>query len=197
MKFRDITDVRFGRLTARWPSGRRILSTIWLCSCDCGALVNVALSRLANGETASCGCLRKILATKHGHASTPEYHTWADMLQRCLNPKVLGYSRYGGRGITVCDRWLSFKNFLADMGPRPYKLTIERKNNDGNYEPGNCRWATRKEQQNNMRTNVRLTYQGKTQNLSQWAIELGINRVTLNMRLLKGWSVEKALGKMK
>jgi len=120
---------------------------------------------------------------------------WAAMLSRCKNPRNKRYSRYGGRGILVCDRWIKFENFVADMGERPAEKTIDRINNDGNYEPGNCRWSTVKEQQNNRSTNVLLAMNGKTLNLTQWCAEIGINYSTIMRRIRRGLPVEKILFK--
>lgn len=171
----DLTGRRFGRLTAQWPAGiagkpgdQRIH---WLVCCDCGALKIIkADSLLRRDPTQSCGCLVKETAQRiggqcgptstltHGHnrrgKTTSEYMTWAAMLQRCDNPKDKAFHNYGGRGITVCERWHKFENFLADMGLRPKGLTIERIDNDGNYELANCRWTTRSEQNSNQRTRI-------------------------------------------
>lgn len=134
---------------------------------------------------------------KHGHGAkgreSPTYQSWLGMVQRCTNPNSGKWARYGGRGITVCERWLTFANFLADMGERPNGLFIERKNNDGNYEPGNCRWATRVEQARNTRLNHMLTHNGETLCLAGWAERAGIKQNTLKMRIRRGWSVARAL----
>lgn len=132
--------------------------------------------------------------TTHGRSHTPIYRTWASMCNRCTNQNDPNYPRYGGRGITVCERWgSSFDNFLADMGERPEGMSIERKDNSGNYEPGNCRWATRKEQAQNTRRNVQLTFGGRTQPMVAWAAEVGITPAALRLRLQKGWTLERAL----
>lgn len=153
----DITGQRFGRLTviqlhsAATRSPRR--NTRWWCQCECGATVIAFGVNLKSGNTESCGCLRKEKLHKHGHARPrhPTYGSWNNMLQRCTNPNDKRYKNYGGRGITVCERWHSFENFLADMGLMPEGYSIERINNDGNYEPANCTWIPRPEQGKNMR----------------------------------------------
>jgi len=131
---------------------------------------------------------------KHGLYRTPSYRSWQKMRARCLNTNHKHYSNYGGRGITICERWNDFRNFFADMGERPEGMTLERIDNSKGYSPENCRWATRKEQQNNMRRNRILQLNGKSMNLTQWAEYLGIKRKTLEKRLnIFGWSVERAL----
>lgn len=123
-----------------------------------------------------------------------ERHAWESMIQRCTNEKHPGYKNYGDRGIKVCDRWMSFSNFLEDMGPRPEGMSLERKEVNGNYEPGNCKWATFEEQQNNRTNNVRLTYKGETKTLSQWAREQGLPVMGVWSRIQRlGWPLEKAL----
>lgn len=154
-------------------------------------------SNLRHGHTSSCGC-RRVAAGKrnriHGRTDTPEFKIWTGVLTRCENPRCEAYPRYGGRGIEVCERWQTFENFLADMGPRPSAdHSIDRIENDGNYEPGNCRWATDAEQNQNTRSNRLLTYAGRTQPLSVWAREFGIRRETVRERLKAGWDVERAL----
>lgn len=134
------------------------------------------------------------MATKHGMSNSREYRSWSAMLERCGSPKCDSYENYGGRGITVCERWRSFENFYADMGPRPSaKHSIDRINNDGHYEPSNCRWATRAEQNNNMRTCRPLEWRGRIVPREQLAAEYGLDRRCLDKRLKKGMSLEEAL----
>jgi hypothetical protein len=131
---------------------------------------------------------------KHGATDTPEYGVWLDMRRRCRDRKHSRYYCYGARGVQVCERWGEFANFIADMGPRPSaKHSIERDDNDGDYTPENCRWATLEEQANNKRRNVFVTWDGKRQTVAQWAREIGMKAETLRARLLKGWSAEQAL----
>lgn len=205
--FQDLTGRTYSRLTVLSLAGKREAvrgyTYYWLCRCECGELTVVAVNGLKYGGTRSCGCLssevHSALMTTHGMLKAPEYHTYTMMLQRVLNPTNKGYKNYGGRGITVCERWRGvdgFKNFLEDMGRRPAPhFTIERQNNDGNYEPSNCHWATRKEQGRNRRSNVLITFNGKTMCISEWAEELGMDDGTIHGRLRKGWPIERVLSK--
>ena len=206
----QLTGQKFGRLTVENENPIRSLDgqIRWNCSCDCGNRTTVVGNCLTNGKTRSCGCYKRDktremgrLNTTHGMSYTTEYKIWNGMIQRCTSPNTTGYSDYGGRGITVCDRWLnSFEAFYEDMGPRPsLDYSIERRENDGNYEKNNCYWATREEQQNNTRVNVFHVYRGNQYTISQLAelpeaIENGVCEMTLYNRIKQyGYSVEKAI----
>lgn len=155
--FIDLSGLTFGNLRVTGEAGRdRRGRGLWKCSCSCGTIKVVASYFLRCGDTVSCGCLRakKIgaLNRSHGMADTPIYNLWRAMHMRCRLPNSTAFKWYGGRGISVCRRWLKFENFFTDMGHRPHGRSLDRINNDGNYEPGNCRWATPKEQVTNRRT---------------------------------------------
>lgn len=191
----------FGRLTvlARVPS--KGVHALFACRCACGRDVEALGHHLRSGHTASCGCLRAEKAsawcasrTAHGHARrakpSPEYRVWAGMLNRCTNPSNDSWSRYGGRGIRVCQRWLaSFEAFLKDVGPRPsLRHSLDRfPNNDGNYEPGNVRWATARQQCANMSTNRVIEWDGKKLTVQEWSRLTGIDATTIGWRLKRGW----------
>ena len=200
-KHEDLTGQRFGKLivvreSADRPSDNRIH---WECVCDCGKTTTVMGKLLRNGKTRSCGCLSIELRTKHGHAhddaSSREYRIYYAMLQRCHNPKSTVFQRYGGRGITVCDRWRDgFTNFLQDMGPCPENGTIDRIDNERGYDPQNCRWASYAEQSRNKPSrNVNLTMNGETMCLMDWSRRYGIHYNTLRQRVRKLGSLELAL----
>lgn len=178
-------------------------NAIWKFQCDCGNTHDVVATCVRSGNTKSCGCLKREAdaakrreKTTHGMCWTREYEVWCHIIQRCKNPNEQNYPNYGGRGITVCDRWReSFEEFYADMGPKPSpKHTIERINNAGNYEPENCRWATRKEQDRNKRSNRLVIIDGTTMTLFDAVEESGLNYKTVLSRIVRGWSVERALG---
>lgn len=174
----------------------------WNCLCDCGNWISVPENRLKSKPRRSCGCLQKEEARRialsrstHGMSHSSTYSSWRAMIKRCEYPLTHDYCRYGGSGITVCDRWHSFSNFLEDMGPRPDdKPTIDRIDSRLGYFKENCRWASWKTQENNRPTVVRmLTLYGKTQCLTDWAKEYHINKGTIVQRLNKGMSVEEAI----
>jgi hypothetical protein len=198
----------FGRLTTigpqfKLPIGKTGSRTSYqVCECSCGRVTIAMTNNLNRNHTTSCGCRRKDAAkelkTTHGESSkTPEYKIWINMHTRCNNPKNKSYADYGGRGIAVCIKWsgpFGYKNFLDDMGRRPSpRHSLDRKNTNGEYSPENCRWATPSEQANNRRSSRVLTYNGKSQTLTQWSVESGLGYCTIKMRLKRGWSVEKAL----
>lgn len=172
-----------------------------MCRCECGTSRPVRASLLRRGLSRNCGCLRRpsmaARARRHGHTAhgmvSPEHATWNSMLERCRNPKLRAYAAYGGRGITVCDRWLSFENFLADMGPRPEGKTIDRVNVDGNYEESNCRWATLAEQARNKRTNRKHLFMGEMLIAADIATRAGIPLRRLQKRLRIGWPIDRAV----
>jgi len=196
-KVKDLTGQQFGRLTAIAFGGIYRMSATWYCRCDCGRYRAARSDHLIQGRTTSCGCFQREGASvrnrTHGFcrrgAFRAEYNIWYDMMFRCRSNDL-----YTGRGITVCERWLSVEHFIADMGRRPTsKHTIERIDNEQGYFPENCKWATRKEQQRNTRRNHLITHQGKTQCIVAWAEELGINQSTIRSRFRLGWSTERAL----
>lgn len=189
----DLTGQKFGRLTAieRIPrkkeSGKHAL---WKCRCECGNFTFVTSDHLRNGNVKSCG--------KHNHnkSNSRLFSIWLHMRNRCSNQKDKNFYNYGGRGIAVCDEWqndfLAFYDWAMANGYKD-NLTIERIDNNGNYEPANCRWATKKEQANNTRKNHLFTYGGKTQTISQWAEEYGIKPNTLLYRIRRVWNFERAI----
>ena len=193
-----MTGRKFGRWTViKLAEKGKQRGVRWKCKCSCGNIRDVLGVNLLNTKSQSCGCLRIETNTKHGMEGTEVYTVWSSMLARCRTKTHEAYKDYGGRGIAVCSRWLEFENFLADMGERPKGLSIERIDNDGNYEPSNCKWATRKEQGINQRSNHNITYNGQTHCVSEWARILGISRVTLSSRLRRGWPVKRALNHKK
>ncbi len=193
----DLTGMRFGRmLVLRWYGVQGIHST-WWCRCDCGAEKAVTGTNL-KGKTKSCGCLHAEIMRKHGHAPfhkpTVEYMAFKAMHERCENPNCKPYRHYGGRGISVCPEWSSFNAFIESVGPRPSPLhSLDRfPNNNGNYEPGNVRWATRIEQANNTRRNRVVVVNGRRLTVSELAREKSIPRAVFYRRL-RSMDVESAL----
>lgn len=196
----NLVGQRFGRLQVTSLAGlNKHGRTIWNCVCDCGNTAVVDVGHLRIGHTTSCGCKGSFprpfawRPTHHGWSGTPTYRSWLGLMARCLNPNNKRWHRYGGRGIKVCDRWMVFENFLADMGEKPEGKTLERRNNNGNYEPDNCYWATPKQQMNNTRRTVFIEYNGERLPRTEWARRLGFTVDMLRSRLDRGWSLERAL----
>lgn len=183
----------FGRLTVVSRAGRRGNDATWNCACSCGGSTEAAASHLRRGAVTSCGCWVADRLTTHGLTGTRIYTIWRNMHWRCCNPSHKDYSSYGGRGISICDRWHKLENFLADMGEPPAGHSIERKDVNGNYTPENCVWAPPEVQQNNRRNNVRLTADGKTLSLAQWERETGTSQHCIRKRLARGWSHREAI----
>jgi hypothetical protein len=206
----DHTGKRYGRLMAIRPIRQNKYGTmVWQCLCDCGNEVNVRGTDLTRGHTKSCGCSQREISRKnltaqlttHGLSrnrgkKTKLHSVWTAMRQRCNNPKNAPYSNYGGRGILVCPEWKNdYRNFYDWAMANGYKegLSIDRINNNGNYEPDNCRWATWSEQSINKRTNRLVTYKGETKPAGEWGRIFGINSDVLYQRLSNGWPVERVL----
>jgi len=186
----ELAGQKFGRLLVLRvaPKNGAGAHMRWVCQCDCGAATVASGTRLVTGRKQSCGCLPvEILVehnTRHGMAHTRLYRQWAKMLRRCRNKDDKSYSSYGGRGICVCERWLDFANFLADMPERPsQRHSLGRIDNDKGYSPDNVRWETPQQQQRNRRSNRVITHDGRTMTAVEWAIELGIKPNAFYSRL--------------
>jgi len=204
---KNITGQKFNRLTAIKFSHRKGRVYYWEFLCDCGNKITIAKSDILNGHTKSCGCFRKenssSMHTTHGMTKTRFYNIWQSMIQRCNDSTAISYPRYGGRGIKICRKWLDFQNFKDDMYESYIKhskkfgeknTTIDRVNNRDDYKSSNCRWATPFTQSRNKRNNRMITFKGKTQCLTDWAIEYDLQRKTLHNRLYYyGWTIERAL----
>jgi hypothetical protein len=193
----DLVGLKFGEWSVLNFAGSGASGRKWLCRCSCGTERVVIGDSLKKGLSKSCGCKARDWCRTHGMEGTSVYVIWAGMIQRCNNPDARGFARYGARGISVCPQWLSFEGFYADMGDRPEGMTLDRIDNDGNYEPGNCRWATAKRQARNRRKTKLLEFRGEKRPMSEWAEIMGIKRKVLENRIRAGWSVEDALTKPK
>lgn len=191
-RFIDLTEKMFERLTVQSYAGKIKGAPYWNCLCSCGKEKIIAGTSLKQGLSQSCGCLRSertsSAKTTHGKSRSPEWKVWNGMIRRCHTETHTCFYKYGERGISVCERWRkSFANFLADMGERPSaKHQIERKENNGNYEPGNCIWATAKVQARNRRSTVFLTHDGLTMCLTDWSAKTGLQRETISARMKRG-----------
>ena len=186
----DITGKKFNFLTILGYLGKGK----WHCKCECGNYTEVKTAKLNNNHTKSCGCLAKTNALKHNAVETREYITWTNIKARCTNPNNKAYKNYGGRGITICENWLSsFEQFFEDMGECPIGFSIERQNNNLGYFKENCIWASPKTQALNRRTNFIIEYQNQKKPLKQWCEELDLKykKTFTRIKQLK-WSIEKA-----
>lgn len=197
---RDLTGLKFGEWTVLRYHERRKYAHVWWCLCSCGKEGPVYGSRIGKSSS-SCGCVgrKRIIAASitHGMSDSRTYNVWAGMKARCTNPNHPSYKDYGGRGITVCERWIhSFENFIQDMGEAPNGLTLDRIKNDLGYSPDNCIWSDRKAQARNRRSNRIITAFGRSQTLAGWSIETGIKRSTITQRIdYYGYSEEDAVSK--
>lgn len=200
-RFIDLTDQTFNRLTVLHRVENNKREARWECRCKCGNITIVTSFRLTSGRTKSCGCLQRELVGNmnktHGLAGIPEYKIWIGIIQRCTDSNQKSFKNYGGRGITICKKWRNdFMAFYDDIGTKPTpKHTIERIDNNGNYEPSNCKWATCQENTNNKRNNHFITINNWTLTIAQWARFVGIKWETLHKRIKLGWPVEKAIFK--
>jgi len=199
MRKLDLTNNQFGRLTIikevdRISKYRRR----WLCLCDCGKTIEVCQSNITNKHTQSCGCLhieriKKSNSKYHNIKSgTPTYRTWSSMIHRATK-SYKSYKTYRDKNISVCKRWLSFENFIEDMGERPRNTTLDRIDNNNGYFKNNCRWATKEQQQNNTSWNKHISFDGKNLTVSQWGRELGVSVDLIRGRIRRGWDVKRTL----
>lgn len=199
----DRTGIQYGRLKAMYKNGFIGDQVAWFCQCSCGNTTTVSSYGLGSGSTQSCGCLQREKASEasstHGLSNTREYRIWCAMKTRCTNENRDNYKHYGARGISVCSRWInSFENFFSDMGPCPSEQhSIERNDPDGNYEPGNCRWATQTEQMRNTSRSVKVQWGGKEVTIAELSELTGVSYDLLQQRLRSGWCVDDAVNKPK
>jgi hypothetical protein len=187
----DLAGMRVGRLIVASKTHklvRGVSKMRWLCVCECGSTILAQGSELIKKTVKSCGCLRRefIEDTRHGMSGTQVYGIWSGMLDRCRNQNSPSWANYGGRGITVCERWQTFENFFADMGEPPMGKSIDRIDNNAGYSPENCRWASPYAQSRNMRTNVWLTLDGETRILQDWSDCFGLSRDKVRSLIMSG-----------
>lgn len=197
-----LPDIIAGHTYGRWTVIEKLNTkthfneSLCLCKCECGTERIVKAASLKNKRSKSCGCYNKQRLVKHGRARSGVANSWYSMINRCTNSSNPDYSYYGGRGIKICDRWLDFNNFVADMGERPSGATLDRVDVNGPYCPENCRWASRKQQCNNQRTNQRVVYNDNSFTIAELADLTGKNYFTLYARIVKyGWTVDRAVAK--
>ncbi len=190
MNFLDLTGKRFGRLVGvrRVENSPNAHQARWLFVCDCGNEKVAFGFNVVHGRTVSCGCRQREAQTaiKHGRSGTKEFNSWMSMRQRCENPRAKAFPEYGGRGISVCERWSSFDNFFADMGVRPIGTSLDRIDNDKGYSPDNCRWALASQQVRNRRTTVFYSHNNVTLSLQEWGEKIGVPYKTMWARYKSG-----------
>lgn len=198
MKCENLIGKTFGRWTVigRVPTGKGN-NNAWQCRCACGSIGLLTRTRLVQSKSRSCGCYKRDATIKrnttHNMKGTTEYSIWCNMKNRCYNKHDTSYKNYGGRGVQMCEQWrYSFAAFFEDMGNRPsQKHSINRKDNNGNYTPDNCEWALPEVQANNTRHNLRISFNGTTKTLTQWAREMGLRREMIKGRIERGWPIDK------
>ena len=192
IRWNDLSGMVFGNwVVERGPIFDEKRKVRWACKCVCGEVRDVMAQSLVSGASTSCGCVHQ---ESHGMSGSRVYKVWASMKRRCLNEGDRYYSNYGGRGIGVCDRWMSFSNFINDMGLPPKGCDLDRIDNNGNYSPENCRWATRRDNMNNRRNNVRLTVDGVTRTASEWEEHYGVPQDVIRLRVNRyGWGDSDAV----
>lgn len=199
-KFIDLSGKRFGLLVVKRRDGHANKGAWWECLCDCGNITYLDTRSLTTGHTKSCGCGKanfcRQKATKHNACYSSLYVVWFDMKRRCFDERDPAYKNYGQRGISVCKEWresfVCFKEWAENNGYRP-QLTLERIDNNGNYHPDNCKWVTMKEQSNNRRNNINITFNGQTKTLKQWSESIGLGYNTLWQRWKAGWDIPTLL----
>jgi hypothetical protein len=203
-KIKDLTGLSFGRWTVLSLCQTNKTRTRWNCRCNCGTERIIAGYRLLGEESKSCGCWQRektgIISTTHGETrthtkkETPEYTSWRGMKSRCLNKNSENYYKYGAKGVSICESWMHYENFLRDMGRRPSALhSIDRIDNRGNYEPSNCRWSTPKEQAENRRSSIKITIGDETLPASRWESRMGLKPKLIAKRIWAGWNPIKAV----
>lgn len=197
---RDITGLRCNSLTVIGPTDEyRGTSRLWLCQCDCGNTTKQPSYWLIHGKRKSCGCkTNQIISaarTRHGDTDCPTWKSWSSMLDRCYLKSHKSYTDYGGRGISVCDDWLTYENFRADMGERPSGKTLGRIDNNGPYCKENCEWQSYKTQARNRRNSHVISYNGASMSMADWADRMRLPYCTLQKRIENGWNISDALNR--
>lgn len=192
----DLSGKTFGRLLViRYAGVAKGYRSLWVCICSCGGIRTIRGESLSSQRTRSCGCLSdeaRKRKTTHGKSKSRIYRVWSGLVKRCSSPYSKDWDRYGGRGISVCERWLRFEGFYEDMGDAPEGMTLDRIDNNGNYEKSNCRWSTRQEQAANTRRTKYIEYRGESLILSGWARRLGMSTASFIYRL-RNWSIDDVM----